>query len=187
MSNIHDDDLHLFQDCEAVEIRNVRSTERIPYRSFCTEDMSGSEEEKNDICGYFWDKFGPTGNEAVEALAKAKGKATGDGEWEPKMETIKYVRLYPSRKTVMRMLATATVSAVDMISNVGGTLGLFTGFSILSGVEIVYWAFRYGQEKMGKGRSRRKIMKKKENADDSISLEERVKELEMRAVTDVSL
>jgi len=27
-----------------------------------------------------------------------------------------------------------------MISNIGGTLGLFCGFSLLSGVEAIYWA-----------------------------------------------
>ena len=28
---------------------------------------------------------------------------------------------------------------IDMISNIGGTLGLFSGFSLLSGIEIIYW------------------------------------------------
>ena len=27
-----------------------------------------------------------------------------------------------------------------MISNIGGTLGLFCGFSIISALEVVYWA-----------------------------------------------
>ena len=30
----------------------------------------------------------------------------------------------------------------DMISAVGGTLGLFTGISIITFVEIVYWSFK---------------------------------------------
>ena len=38
------------------------------------------------------------------------------------------------------MVSTATVTIIDMISNIGGTLGLFSGFSILSGVELLYWA-----------------------------------------------
>ena len=31
---------------------------------------------------------------------------------------------------------------VDMLSAIGGTVGLLTGFSIISAVEIVYYAFR---------------------------------------------
>ena len=30
---------------------------------------------------------------------------------------------------------------VDLLSTIGGTMGLFTGFSILSGAEIIYWIF----------------------------------------------
>ena len=31
---------------------------------------------------------------------------------------------------------------VDKLSAIGGTMGLLTGFSIISGVEIVYFAFK---------------------------------------------
>ena len=31
---------------------------------------------------------------------------------------------------------------VDQISAIGGTMGLLTGFSIISGVEIIYFAFK---------------------------------------------
>ena len=31
---------------------------------------------------------------------------------------------------------------VDMISAIGGTLGLLTGFSIISGAEIIYFAVK---------------------------------------------
>ena len=31
---------------------------------------------------------------------------------------------------------------VDMLSAIGGTLGLLSGFSIISGVEIVYFAIK---------------------------------------------
>lgn len=50
------------------------------------------------------------------------------------------LRLYIHRKTTMKIVMTATVTIIDMISNIGGTLGLFSGLSILSGVELLYWA-----------------------------------------------
>ena len=31
---------------------------------------------------------------------------------------------------------------VDMLSAIGGTMGLLTGFSLISGVEIIYFAFK---------------------------------------------
>ena len=31
---------------------------------------------------------------------------------------------------------------VDMLSAIGGTMGLLTGFSIISGIEIVYFAIK---------------------------------------------
>ena len=32
---------------------------------------------------------------------------------------------------------------VDMLSAIGGTMGLLTGFSIISGVEILYFLFKF--------------------------------------------
>ena len=32
-------------------------------------------------------------------------------------------------------------TVVNLLSTIGGTMGLFTGFSILSGAEIIYWIF----------------------------------------------
>ena len=49
------------------------------------------------------------------------------------------VRVYIDKKSTLKIVRTATVTLVDMISNIGGTLGLFCGVSILSMAEIVYW------------------------------------------------
>ena len=35
------------------------------------------------------------------------------------------------------------VKFVDMLSSVGGTMGLLTGFSVISGVEIIYFACKF--------------------------------------------
>ncbi len=47
-----------------------------------------------------------------------------------------------SKRTTLHVVNTATMTIIDLISNVGGTLGLFLGFSVLSIVEIVYWSGR---------------------------------------------
>ena len=39
---------------------------------------------------------------------------------------------------------------VDILSAIGGTMGLLTGFSIISGVEILYFIFKLALDKVSK-------------------------------------
>ncbi len=41
-----------------------------------------------------------------------------------------------------RLIKDRAAKPVDMLSAIGGTMGLLTGFSIISGVEIVYFAVK---------------------------------------------
>ncbi len=66
-----------------------------------------------------------------------------------------FVSVHLSKKTTLHVVNTATMTLIDMISNVGGTLGLFSGFSILSVVEVVYWIGRSCGKKKARGRKRR--------------------------------
>ena len=57
-------------------------------------------------------------------------------------------------KVAMRVVTTATMTTLDLIANMGGTLGLCCGFSVLSGVEILYWAAKaLGGKRRKKGNS----------------------------------
>ena len=47
---------------------------------------------------------------------------------------------------------------VDMMSAIGGTMGLLTGFSIISAVEIIYFATKFGWS----------VFQKKKNQNDKI-------------------
>ena len=42
----------------------------------------------------------------------------------------------------------------DMISAIGGTLGLFTGVSLITFVEIIYWLVRFGFDAFNNFKSR---------------------------------
>ncbi len=53
------------------------------------------------------------------------------------------MKVYIDKKSTLKIVLTATVTIIDMISNIGGTLGLFCGVSILSMAEIIYWAGRF--------------------------------------------
>ena len=52
------------------------------------------------------------------------------------------VRIYFDTPTFDRITKDRAAKFVDMLSAIGGTMGLLTGFSIISGVEILYFAFK---------------------------------------------
>ena len=52
---------------------------------------------------------------------------------------LKIVRIFFDTATFDRITKDRRVKFVDMLSAVGGTMGLLTGFSIISGVEILYF------------------------------------------------
>lgn len=55
------------------------------------------------------------------------------------MKSLKSCTLHLPEKAVFSVVLSRTVSTVDMVSNIGGTFGLFCGTSILSVVEVLYW------------------------------------------------
>ena len=58
-------------------------------------------------------------------------------EWK---NQLRYVRIYFDTPTFDRITKDRAAKFVDMLSAIGGTMGLLTGFSIISGVEILYFA-----------------------------------------------
>ena len=50
------------------------------------------------------------------------------------------MRIYFDTPTFDRIEKDRAAKFVDMLSAIGGTMGLLTGFSIISGVEIIYFA-----------------------------------------------
>ena len=59
-----------------------------------------------------------------------------DYEWKNKL---RYVRIYFDTPTFDRIEKDRAAKFVDMLSAIGGTMGLLTGFSIISGVEIIFF------------------------------------------------
>ena len=62
-----------------------------------------------------------------------------DYQWKNKL---RYVRIYFDTPTFNRITKDRAAKFVDMLSAIGGTMGLLTGFSIISGVEIVYFIIK---------------------------------------------
>ena len=60
-----------------------------------------------------------------------------DYEWK---NNLRYVRIYFETPTFDIITKDRAAKFEDMLSAIGGTMGLLTGFSIISGVEILYFA-----------------------------------------------
>ena len=52
------------------------------------------------------------------------------------------MRLYFDTPTIDIITKDRAAKFVDMLSAIGGTMGLLTGFSIISGVEILYFVVK---------------------------------------------
>ena len=55
---------------------------------------------------------------------------------------LRFVRLHFYATTFDRITKDRAAKFVDMLSAIGGTMGLLTGFSIISGVEMVYFVIK---------------------------------------------
>ena len=53
---------------------------------------------------------------------------------------MRFVKIYFDTPTFDRITKDRAAKFVDMLSAIGGTMGLLTGFSLISGVEIIYFA-----------------------------------------------
>ena len=56
---------------------------------------------------------------------------------------LKYVRINFDATTFDKITKDRAAKFEDMLSAIGGTLGLLTGFSIISGVEILYFSVKF--------------------------------------------
>ena len=55
---------------------------------------------------------------------------------------LRFVRIYFDTPTFDRITKDRAAKFVNMLSAIGGTMGLLTGFSIISAMEIVFFAFK---------------------------------------------
>ena len=60
-------------------------------------------------------------------------------EWQNKL---RLVRIYFNTPTLDLITRDSSSKSVDKLSAIGGTMGLLTGFSIISAVEIIYFGFK---------------------------------------------
>ena len=62
--------------------------------------------------------------------------------YTPKKAKLYWVRIYFDTPTFDRITKDEKANFETKLSAIGGTMGLLTGFSIISGVEILYFGFK---------------------------------------------
>ena len=76
-----------------------------------------------------------------------------DLDFNPELK-LRFVRVHFYATTFDRITKDRAAKFVDMLSAIGGTMGLLTGFSIISAVEIVYFGvkmiFHYLKDRLNK-------------------------------------
>ena len=70
-----------------------------------------------------------------------------DYEWK---NNLRFVKIYFDTPTFDRITKDRAAKFVDMLSAIGGTMGLLTGFSLISGVEIIYFTTKILLNRMKK-------------------------------------
>ena len=60
-------------------------------------------------------------------------------EWRNRL---RFVRIYFDTPSFDRITKDRAAKYVDMLSAIGGTMGLMTGFSIISGIEIIFFTMK---------------------------------------------
>ena len=59
-----------------------------------------------------------------------------------KKTKLRFVKIHFDTSTFDKVTKDQAAKFVDQLSAIGGTMGLLTGFSIISGVEILYFAVK---------------------------------------------
>ena len=65
---------------------------------------------------------------------------TLDKQWQ---DNLRFVRIYFDTPTFDRITKDRAAKFVDILSAIGGTMGLLTGFSIISAVEVLYFSLKF--------------------------------------------
>ena len=135
--------------CTSSELECVK---KISIISDCLKPCSGlyvtgfAKSEQNKHFEGLFPIFGPY-NEYKKLTTYPTGKYRSNAavykmyfigyEWK---NQLRFVRIYFDTPTFNTIEKDRAAKFVDYVSAIGGTMGLLTGFSIISGVEILYYA-----------------------------------------------
>lgn len=74
-----------------------------------------------------------------DTVKTAQRERSDLSQYDAYEEDMAEVMFFFTRPVTTEFLSSPRMTAFGVLSSVGGILGLFMGFSILSGIEIIYW------------------------------------------------
>ena len=78
-------------------------------------------------------------SDTVRSAYREKGDTPWDVKYNAYEEDMAEVKFFFTRPVTTEFLSSPRIRTFDILSSMGGIMGLFMGFSILSGIEIIYW------------------------------------------------
>ena len=109
------------------------------------EQETQYEQMMTEYANYTWfqeDNTAPLEGELPKMIIKVNLHRALVSELQHK-PSLKFIRIFIESPTFDKITMDNRVKFVDMLSSVGGTMGLLTGFSVISGVEIIYFACKF--------------------------------------------
>ena len=76
-------------------------------------------------------------------------------------QTLTYINIYFDTATMEEITYSMRINFETKLSTIGGTMGLFTGFSLLSAIEIVYHSFKIILRLMKKRMLKKKMIQRR--------------------------
>ena len=112
-----------------------KSVVNCKFQELMTKEMMSYKKYKR------WYKFSSdaTAGESLRIVNLLITKDCLDYEYDNRL---RFVRIYFDTPSFDRITKDRAAKFTDMLSAIGGTMGLLTGFSIISGVEIFYFALK---------------------------------------------
>eukprot|EP00095_Tigriopus_kingsejongensis_P002325 maker-scaffold347_size200506-snap-gene-1.26 protein:Tk02325 transcript:maker-scaffold347_size200506-snap-gene-1.26-mRNA-1 annotation:"pickpocket" len=139
------------QDCHQLEFTYSETIKPIDFKSLCK--IEPGTEDESDLYWSF-----PKILQRYENVFMGQLRAIRDGKvyneydecvslWSKEMTLVEFKLDSP---TYTRMTKEAKTSFIDKVATIGGTLGLFTGMSIISMFEICYWFMKASRRLISK-------------------------------------
>ena len=114
----------------------------IKYADFGT--ISNSKEKITKLSNDYWNNKGfyNFSSDFKGFFCELKEKCSQHFSEYEFMQPLKIIKIHFDSPVFEKITKDRAAKFVDQLSAIGGTMGLLTGFSIISGVEIVYFAFK---------------------------------------------
>ena len=133
-------------DCGGIHF--FASMNRYPFTDSTVTDIKfwwDREKKSGKLANYLLDPLNVFNDRLSKNLTRIKLNATDDVELASKRfeNDIAILNFFFDTPIITRITLEMRITVFDQISAIGGTLGLFTGVSLITFAELIYWCARF--------------------------------------------